>query len=162
MVTTVASQSAHLAHPPHAPLSASLLEDFDPVTAVDLDDEADTADVSQEVEAVLVWVRAQGYLDESRFVESRLHARASRWGQRRIEQELAQHGLSLDAEQRAALAQSELGRACELLRRKFGAATELDAAAEARQMRFLMGRGFGSELCRRAIRAVRAGEQVQD
>lgn len=127
--------------------------------AIEVTSAADGADIDQTVEDALTWVRQQGYLDESRFVESRLHARTSRWGQRRIEQELAQHGLSLDADQRATLAESELGRACDLLRRKFGSASETDAATEARQMRFLLGRGFGSELCRRAIRTVRAGER---
>ncbi|ALV09144.1 regulatory protein RecX [Roseateles depolymerans] len=116
----------------------------------------DPAHIEQQVDEVLVWLRQQGYLDESRFVESRLNARASRWGQRRIEQELAQHGLSLDAEQRSALSGTELDRACEVLRRKFSAALPWDAAQEARQMRFLMGRGFQSDVARRAIRAVRA------
>lgn len=112
----------------------------------------------QQVDEVVLWLRQQGYLDESRFVESRLHARASRWGHRRIEQELAQHGLSLDAEQRSALAGTELDRACEVLRRKFSRAVPLDAAQEARQMRFLMGRGFQSDVARRAIRAVQAAQ----
>ncbi len=127
-------------------------EDAEDVAA----DERDAPDVSQQVEDVLVWLRQQGYLDESRFVESRLHVRSARWGQRRIEQELAQHGLSLDADQRSALADTELSRACELLRRKFSAVVALDAAQEARQMRFLLGRGFQSEVARRAIRALKS------
>lgn len=118
--------------------------------------------IEQQVDEVLAWLRQQGYLDESRFVESRLNARASRWGQRRIEQELAQHGLSLDAEQRSALSGTELDRACEVLRRKFSAALPWDAAQEARQMRFLMGRGFQSDVARRAIRTVRAALAAGD
>lgn len=123
---------------------------------------ADPAHIEQQVDEVLVWLRQQGYLDETRFVESRLNARASRWGQRRIEQELSQHGLSLDAEQRSALSGTELDRACEVLRRKFSAALPWDAAQEARQMRFLMGRGFQSEVARRAIRSVRADIVAMD
>lgn len=118
-----------------------------------------------EVDDVIAWLQSSGYLDESRFVESRLHVRSQRWGQRRIEQELAQHGLSLDAGQRAALASTELERACEQLARKFGAVSPedsggpaVDASIEARQMRFLLGRGFGADVARRAIRARRAGE----
>ncbi|MBB3196144.1 regulatory protein RecX [Roseateles terrae] len=122
-------------------------------------DESRTPDLGQQVEEVLVWLRQQGYLDESRFVESRLHVRSARWGQRRIEQELAQHGLSLDADQRSSLAETELSRACELLRRKFSAVVAWDAAQEARQMRFLLGRGFQSDVARRAIRALKSADE---
>lgn len=145
-----------------AKAGASFSEDFGERTArreppdEAFDEPADPQLIEQQVDEVMVWLRQQGYLDESRFVESRLHARASRWGQRRIEQELAQHGLSLDAEQRSALSGTELDRACEVLRRKFSAALPWDAAQEARQMRFLMGRGFQSDVARRAIRTVRA------
>lgn len=115
-------------------------------------DEDATAELDEEVDAVLAWLTANGYLDESRFVESRLHARSQRFGQRRIEQELAQHGLSLDAEQRSTLAAGELARACELLRRKFGDGPAADPAAAAKRLRFLIGRGFGSDLARRALK----------
>lgn len=125
--------------------------DSDPERDVDLDHHSG---LDEEIESVLAWLKANGYLDESRFVESRLHARAQRFGQRRIEQELAQHGLSMDAEQRAALAAGELDRACDVLRRKFGEGPPPDAAAEARRLRFLVGRGFSAELARKALRRV--------
>lgn len=121
----------------------------------DADEEEGTVDIvalAEEVDTLLDWLRTQGYLDESRFVESRLHARTARWGQRRIEQELSQHGLSLDADQRAQLAATELERARELLRRKFSDLPSADPAQQARQLRFLLGRGFGAELARRAMR----------
>ena len=101
---------------------------------------------------MLVWLQAQGYLDESRFVESRVHARAARYGNRRIQQELSQHGLSLDAEAQARLKDSELERAREVWRRKFGGAAPEDASARAKQTRFLVGRGFSSEVVRRVLR----------
>lgn len=127
------------------------------------EDAIDAVPVDEEVEAVLAWLRANGYLDESRFVESRIHVRSQRFGQRRIEQELAQHGLSLDAEQRAALSSGELDRACEMLRRKFGEGRAADAAAEAKRMRFLVGRGFGSDVVRRALRRVaEEGDAAED
>lgn len=123
--------------------------------AGDADEVAGDDRLDEEVEAVLAWLKANGYLDESRFVESRIHVRSQRFGQRRIEQELAQHGLSMDAEQRSTLAAGEFDRACELLRRKFGDEPPADAAAEAKRLRFLMGRGFGSDLARKAVRQVR-------
>lgn len=119
--------------------------------------EEDVPDLGEEVDAVIAWLLSNGYLDESRFVESRLHVRSQRFGQRRIEQELAQHGLALDADQRAALSAGELDRACELLRRRFGEGAPEDASAEAKRLRFLIGRGFGPELARRAVRRVAAG-----
>lgn len=127
------------------------------------DDAIDAVPIDEEVEAVLAWLKANGYLDESRFVESRIHVRSQRFGQRRIEQELAQHGLSIDAEQRAALSSGELDRACEMLRRKFGEGRAADAAAEAKRMRFLIGRGFGSDVVRRALRRVaEEGDVAED
>lgn len=146
--------------------SANIADMADMADRDDMADDTGAEAIHQQVDDVLAWLRQQGYLDEARFVESRVHARSARWGQRRIEQELAQHGLSLDAEQRSALGETEFARAFDLLRRKFGsmpledAATE--AATEARQMRFLLGRGFSAELARRAIRAVRAGESAQE
>lgn len=119
--------------------------------------EVDTAAMAEEVESVLAWLQQQGYLDEARFVDSRIHVRSHRWGQRRIEQELSQHGLSLDAHQRAQLAEGELDRAVALLHRKFGSSPSpdgaIDPAQHARQMRFLLGRGFSGDLIRRAMRA---------
>jgi len=110
-------------------------------------------DVGAEVDALLVWLQAQGYLSEARFVESRIHARSQRYGNLRIQQELAQHGVQLEAEQQARLKDSELERARQIWQRKFGGAAPLDAAARAKQMRFLAGRGFSAEVIRRVLRA---------
>ena len=96
---------------------------------------------------------AEGYLDETRFVESRLHLRASRFGAQRIQQELAQHGLKLDAQQQAALKDSELERAREVWLRRFGAEPSTEPTERARQTRFLLGRGFAPDLVRRLLRA---------
>lgn len=71
----------------------------------------EAADPAAEVEQLLAWLQAQGYLSEARFVESRVQARAQRWGTQRIRQELAQHGLSLSSETEAELKSSELDRA---------------------------------------------------
>ncbi len=114
-------------------------------------DTADSGDPATEVEAVLVWLEQHGHLSDARFTESRVHARQSRFGNRRIQQELQQHGLALDAEARQALAQSELARANEVWRRKYGAPAA-DAAGRVRQMRFLAGRGFSMEVVHRVVK----------
>ena len=105
-----------------------------------------------EVEALLVWLQAQGYLDEARFVESRVHAREQRFGSLRIKQELAQHGLALSADGQAALKASELARAHALWTRKFHGAVADDLAGQAKQSRFLLARGFAPDVIRRVLR----------
>lgn len=119
-----------------------------------LDEPAEAADAADEVEQLLVWLQARGYLDETRFVESRVHARAGRYGNLRIKQELAQHGLSLGEEAQARLKDSELARAQVVWQRKFGATPPEDAAARAKQTRFLAGRGFSAEVIRRVLRGL--------
>jgi len=113
-------------------------------------DPASRADAAAEVEALLQWLEAHGYLSQTRFVESRVHARQSRYGNLRIRQELQQHGITLDAGAQQALKQSEFDRACEVWRRKFDAPAA-DAAARVRQMRFLAGRGFSMDVIRRVV-----------
>lgn len=110
-------------------------------------------DPAEQVEAVLDWLQAHRYLSEERFVESRVHARASRFGNLRIRQELAQHGVALSAEAAQQLKDSEVARAHEVWSRKFGQ-VPADAAERARQMRFLTGRGFSSGAIRRVVQGL--------
>jgi regulatory protein len=118
-----------------------------------------TAEAAAEVDALLDWLSTHGYLSQERFVESRVHARQSRFGNLRIQRELQMHGVPLDALARQSLKESEYERAREVWRKKFGGeSTEgtaegaADAAARLRQMRFLTGRGFSPEVIRRVIR----------
>jgi regulatory protein len=104
----------------------------------------------EQVEAVLDWLQANRYLSEERFVESRVHARASRFGNLRIRRELAQHGVALTADAAQQLKDSEAARARDVWSRKFGQVAA-DAAERARQARFLAGRGFSSEVIRRVV-----------
>ena len=115
-------------------------------------DIADGADPAAEVDALLDWLEAQHYASDTRFVESRVNARAARYGNQRIRQELGQHGTALDAESAARLNDSELARARAVRARKFGAEPATEAAARARQMRFLAGRGFSADVIRRVLR----------
>ena len=105
-----------------------------------------------EVDVLLQSLQEQGYLDEARFIDSRVHARARRFGSLRIKQELAQHGLSLSAENQAELKSTEFERARAVWQRKFDGQAPDDAAARAKQVRFLMARGFGSDVIRRVLR----------
>jgi regulatory protein len=110
-------------------------------------------DPAAEIDALLDWLVAQRHLSEARFVESRVHAREKRFGQRRIAQELKQHGAALDAESAQRLRASEFERARAVWARKFGESPAGDAAARAKQARFLAGRGFDAAVIRRVVRA---------
>ncbi|MFG6486672.1 regulatory protein RecX [Roseateles sp. BYS78W] len=117
------------------------------------DAEVDSESGTAAVDALLDALAADGYLDETRFVESRLHVRAGRFGTQRIQQELAHHGLRLDADQQAALRASELERAREVWLRRFGTEPSRNPEDRAKQTRFLLARGFAPEVVRRLLRA---------
>jgi len=108
-------------------------------------------DPAARVDALLDWLEAHNHLSHERFVESRVHARGSRFGNLRIRQELKQHQLTLSAEAAQALKDSELERACAVLARKF-AQPPSNPAERAKQARFLAGRGFSPEVIARALR----------
>jgi regulatory protein len=114
------------------------------------DESESTPQAAEQVEAVLDWLQANRYLSEERFVESRVHARASRFGNLRIRRELAQHGVALTPDAAQQLKDSEASRAREVWSRKFGQVAA-DAAERARQIRFLAGRGFSSDVIRRVV-----------
>jgi regulatory protein len=103
-----------------------------------------------EIDAVLQQLAASGHLSNERFVESRLHARSARFGNRRIEQELRRHGVALDADTQARLRATEYERAHEVWRKKFGTRAQ-DPSGRARQGRFLAARGFTAEIVHRIV-----------
>ena len=103
------------------------------------------------VEAVLDWLTAHDHLSQDRFVESRVHSRASRFGNLRIRQELKQHAVALPPGAAQALKDSEFDRARDVRARKFPQPPS-GAAEQAHQMRFLMGRGFSPDVIRRVLR----------
>lgn len=104
-----------------------------------------------EVEAVLTELEAHGLLSDARFVESRVHARQGRFGNRRILHELQQHGVEVDSTIQAELQASEYSRALEVWNRRFGIPAP-NAQEQARQTRFLAARGFSADTIRRVLR----------
>ena len=98
-------------------------------------------------------LEAKGFINEQRVVESVLNRRASRLGAARVRQELQAKGLDPQAvaEAVAGLQDSEEPRAREVWRKKFGV-PPLDANERAKQMRFLLTRGFSSDVVRRVVR----------
>ena len=125
--------------------------DFGSLPADDANDPVEPGDAAREVDTLLDWLTTHGYLSPGRFVESRVHARQRRFGNLRIQQELKQHGVGLEADAQLALKASEFERALAVWRKKFGVPAE-DATGRVRQMRFLTGRGFTPEVIRRVLR----------
>jgi regulatory protein len=113
--------------------------------------DATVADTPADVDAVLDWLEANRLLSNERFAEVRIHARAPRFGNLRIRQELARHEVTLTPEAQQALADSELERARTVRARKF-AARPATPAEQARQARFLGARGFSPDVIRKVLR----------
>jgi regulatory protein len=111
----------------------------------------DAEAAGEEIERLLDELEAARHLSDARFAESRVHARAKRQGTARIRQELARHGVELDAETARHLRETELERARAVWQRKYGGAPPSEPAERARQMRFLAARGFAAEVVRRVV-----------
>ena len=95
-------------------------------------------------------LQAKGFINEERVVESVIHRRAGKLGTARVQQELAAKGLSTESMVEALdqLRSTELERARQVWSRKFGAPST-EPKERARQMRFLLSRGFTSEVVRK-------------
>lgn len=111
------------------------------------------AESSEQLEDVLNFLEKHQYLSAERFSESLVHRKQARFGNQRILAELKQHQLPDDVVQdvKAGLLASEMQRACEVLQRKFPHVAA-DQQERAKQMRFLLQRGFSSEVVRAALR----------
>jgi regulatory protein len=98
-------------------------------------------------------LEAKGFINEQRVIESVVHQRSAKLGASRVRQELQAKGLSGEAVALAVatLRHSELERAREVWRRKFSEPAA-DAAGHARQMRFLLARGFDAEVVHRVVK----------
>jgi regulatory protein len=118
-------------------------------------------EVPGELAAALDFLQAKDFINEQRVVESVVNRRASKLGAARIKQELQSKGIDSQAIQEAmqGMRETELERAREIWRKKFGAPA-LDALARAKQIRFLIGRGFASEAVRQVVQD--GGQDVDD
>ena len=99
-------------------------------------------------------LQAKGFISEQRVLESVIHRRAAKLGTARIRQELQDKGLDrrLIEQAVAELRGNELERAREVWRKKF-AGSSGSPVEQARQIRFLLTRGFAAEVVRRVVSA---------
>ncbi len=97
-------------------------------------------------------LQAKGFICEQRVLDSVVNRRAAKLGATRIRLELQAKGLDPQAvvEAVASLRSTELERAQEIWRKKFGAPA-LDANGRSKQMRFLASRGFDGDVIRRVV-----------
>jgi regulatory protein len=111
------------------------------------------AEEGDDVGALLDFLEKNNWLSQERFSESLIHRRAARFGNSRIVAELQSHGINGEAlqELKSGLSDSEVERACDVWRRKFGEVAT-DAEGRVKQMRFLMQRGFSQRAVRAAMR----------
>lgn len=102
-------------------------------------------------------LQARDFLNDARVVQSVLHQRAGRLGAMRLRQELQQKGIDAEAIAGAMeqLKGTELDRAREIWKRRFGE-QPADAGERAKQVRFLMARGFSGAVVSRVLKG--AGE----
>lgn len=112
----------------------------------------------RQVDELLEWLAAKDLLSTERFVETRVAARAARFGNLRIRQELAQHGVEVDQQTGASLKASELPRARTVWAKRFGVPAP-DAAGRAKQMRFLAARGFSADVVRQVVKGGAAEDE---
>jgi regulatory protein len=101
---------------------------------------------------VLDELQAKGFLDDQRAADALAHRRGQKLGAARVVAEMRARGIAGDAiEQTAAeLQATELARGREVWRKKFGHAPQ-DATEKAKQMRFLLTRGFPADIVRRVV-----------
>jgi len=101
---------------------------------------------------VLDELQAKGFLDEQRAADALAHRRGQKLGAARVLAEMKARGIAGDAIDQAAeqLKSTELARAREVWRKKFGQSAA-DADQRAKQIRFLITRGFSAEIVRRVV-----------
>jgi regulatory protein len=104
-----------------------------------------------ELAKILDELAAKGFINEQRVADSLAYRRGAKLGTARVVQELKAKGVDADAVAQAttALKATELDRAREVWRKKFGATAAV--TDRMKQMRFLASRGFAPDVIRRVV-----------
>jgi len=108
--------------------------------------------VHSDIAPLLDEFEEKNWLSDRRFAESWVADHRAKAGSIKLAYELGQRGVSdsIISEVLSENRDSELDRAREIWKKKFGA-VPADAAEKARQMRFLQGRGFSSNIIRQTL-----------
>lgn len=113
------------------------------------------AESEAEIVQVLDDFTQRGWLSEQRAAEQMVHARRNRYGMARIRRDLEAKGVDAEVVRStvAALKDGELEAARAVWRRKYKT-LPAGAAERAKQGRFLLGRGFSSEVITKLLRGL--------
>ncbi len=110
------------------------------------------AESEEELADLLLKLEKQGWLSNERFAEGLARRKSDRYGSLKIVDELKQNGVELETVDRlkAQLKQTDAQRAWDLWDRKFGALAE-DQKNKAKQMRYLVSKGFPLEIVSKIV-----------
>ena len=127
---------------------------------------AEHAAPTDDLDALLDDLSAQGWLSDERAALSLVRSKAQQWGSRRLKQALQTKGVGAEVitEAMSGLAHTEVHRAAQVWQRKFGQ-PPADATERARQMRFLLARGFSgatAALTLKKAASIACGEWPED
>ena len=118
----------------------------------------------EDVDRTLDELTALGYLSDTRFAQALVASRAGRYSQRAIAHELKEKRIAGDAA-RAALdtlaGRDEVAEAAHLWTRRFGTAPR-DEREKARQVRFLLSRGYSMSIALKVLRSAGAAADDDD
>lgn len=117
------------------------------------------AETPEEVDTLLDALERENWLSNDRFVDSLVHRRASRYGAARVMQEAKTHQLGNEQlhDLQDRLRETEVERAREVWRKRFGTAPD-SPEARAKQIRFMVARGFSRAVVGKIIRGVEDDE----
>lgn len=110
------------------------------------------AESEEELADLLLKLEKQGWLSNERFAEGLARRKSDRYGSLKIVDELKQNGIELETVDRLKdqLKQTDAQRAWDLWDRKFGALAE-DQKNKAKQMRYLVSKGFPLEIVSKIV-----------
>ncbi|HZX30531.1 MAG TPA: recombination regulator RecX [Rhodocyclaceae bacterium] len=111
------------------------------------------AESEEQLDSLLDALQAERLLSDQRYANQRVIARAGRFGNSRLKQELRTHGVG-DEDIAAAMEESggdETERCRAVWNKKFGH-PPASAEERAKQMRFLQYRGFSADAIRRVLK----------
>lgn len=110
------------------------------------------AEEGDDLMALMQWLGDHGFLSEERFAEAFVRRRSARYGSQRVLRELEMHDVdekTLD-EAKSVMSETEFERALHIWQKKFDN-KPADALEKAKQIRFLMQRGFSGDIVRRIL-----------
>ena len=109
-------------------------------------------EVPGELAKALDELQARDFINDGRAIDSVVHRRSGKLGAARVKQELAAKGLTGEAVTAAmeSLRETEFSRALAVWRKKFDNPAA-DPNERAKQIRFLLTRGFNAEVVRKIV-----------